>query len=91
MDFLTTPTALTALSLEIATPPAPEKPNIPSKMLHRDVEADDGADEQLAKARAALEGKAGASPAKDESPAKLSKQDTASPAKLGRQGSTVAK
>lgn len=45
MDFLTTPTALTALSLEIATPPAPEKIDIPSKMLDRDVEADDGLDE----------------------------------------------
>ena len=42
MDFLTTPTAL---SLEMAKPTTAEKVNIPSKMLGRDVEADDGADE----------------------------------------------
>ena len=45
MDFLTTPTAATAIEMEISTPPKPEAVNIPSKMLNKDVEADDGLDE----------------------------------------------
>jgi len=31
--------------MEISTPPKPEAVNIPSKMLNKDVEADDGLDE----------------------------------------------
>ena len=55
MDFLTSPTAITALGLEVRTPPAQEKINIPTKMLDKDVEADDGLNERIAQGRAALD------------------------------------
>lgn len=54
MDFLTTPTAATAIALEMKTPPKGEEINIPSKMLNKDVEADDGLDKEIANARAIL-------------------------------------
>lgn len=54
MDFLTTPTAITAMNLELSRQATGEKINIPSNMLNRDVAAEDDADKQLARARTIL-------------------------------------